>query len=119
MSSAPREAPPAATALVYSTFPALEPAESTARLLVEQRLVACANILPGMISVYRWANELERGEEVVLILKTTAEQAEEVVRAVRALHPYEQPAILVLPVSGGDAGYLAWIAAETRPLPPE
>lgn len=109
--------PPAA--LVYTTFPAIEAAEATARLLVEQRLVACANILPGMISVYRWAGELERGEEVAVLLKTTREKAEAVVAAVRALHPYEQPAILVLPVAGGDAGYLRWIADETSPRPPE
>ncbi|WP_454916978.1 divalent-cation tolerance protein CutA [Xanthobacter sediminis] len=109
---------PSPAALVYTTFPALEIAEATARLLVEQHLVACANILPGMVSIYRWEEELERGEEVVVVLKTTAERAEEVVAAVRALHPYAQPAILVLPVGGGDPGYLAWIAAETSPRPP-
>ncbi|MFG1401078.1 divalent-cation tolerance protein CutA [Xanthobacter sediminis] len=108
-----------ATALVYTTFPALEPAEATARLLVEQRLVACANILPGMVSIYRWAGEIERGEEVAMLLKTTAAHAEKVVATVRAIHPYEQPAILVVPVSGGDPGYLRWIATETEPLPPE
>ncbi|MGR7997479.1 MULTISPECIES: divalent-cation tolerance protein CutA [unclassified Xanthobacter] len=101
--------------LIYTTFPALQPAQETARLLVERRLVACANILPGMISIYRWAGELEQAEEVVLLLKTTAARAQAVVAEVRAFHPYEQPAVLTLPVSGGDAGYLAWIAAETRP----
>lgn len=106
---------PDAAVLIYTTFPGLEPAQDTARLLVERRLVACANILPGMISIYRWADELEQAEEVAVLLKTTAARAEAVVAEVRAFHPYEQPAILILPVRGGDPGYLAWIAAETAP----
>lgn len=99
--------------LVYSTFPTPDQAEAAARALVEQGLVACANIIPGMVSVYRWQGALERATEVVVILKTAADTADAVVAAVRAAHPYAVPAILVLPVTGGDAGYLAWIAAET------
>lgn len=101
--------------LVYTTFPTLAAAEEVARALVEARLVACANILPGMVSLYRWEGRTERSEEAVMILKTTAARAEAVVEAVRERHPYDLPAILVLPLEGGLAAYLAWIAGEVSP----
>ncbi|MFG1359490.1 divalent-cation tolerance protein CutA [Xanthobacter pseudotagetidis] len=99
--------------LVYTTFPDHAAAEEAARSLLDQRLVACTNILPGMVSLYRWEGRTERAEEVVMLLKTTAARADEVAAAVAGLHPYEVPAILVLPVEGGGAPFLAWIAAET------
>lgn len=98
--------------LVYCTFPSLAAAEEVARALVEARLAACGNILPQMVSVYRWEGRLERADEVVLLLKTTAARADEVVAAVHARHPHEVPAILVLPVAGGAPAFLGWIAAE-------
>lgn len=103
--------------LVYATFPSLEEAEAAARALVEARLAACANILPGMVSIYRWEGRIERADEVVLILKTTAARAAEVVEAVRRRHPYEVPAILVLPVEKGLPAFLAWIGAEVADTP--
>ncbi|MEP9349382.1 divalent-cation tolerance protein CutA [Xanthobacter sp. KR7-225] len=99
--------------LVYTTFPDRAAAEDAARALLEQRLVACANILPGMVSIYRWEGKTERAEEAVMLLKTTAARAAAVVEAVAARHPYEVPAILVLPVDGGGAPFLAWIGAQT------
>lgn len=101
--------------LVYTTFPDRTAAEEAARALLERRLIACANILPGMVSLYRWEGKTERAEEVVMLLKTTAARADAVVAvaAVAALHPYEVPAIVILPVAGGGAPFLAWIAAET------
>ncbi|MCG5236226.1 divalent-cation tolerance protein CutA [Xanthobacter oligotrophicus] len=103
--------------LVYTTFPSRDAAEEVARALVEARLVACANILPGMVSIFRWEGQVERADEVVMILKTTAARASDVVEAVRARHPYEIPAILVLPVEGGLAAYLGWIGAEVADAP--
>ncbi|MFG1374614.1 divalent-cation tolerance protein CutA [Xanthobacter oligotrophicus] len=103
--------------LVYTTFPSREAAENVARALVAERLVACANILPGMVSIYRWEGQVERADEVVMILKTTTARASDVVEAVRARHPYEVPAILVLPVEGGLAAYLGWIGAEVADAP--
>lgn len=103
--------------LVYTTFPARDGAEEVARALLEARLVACAHILPGMVSIYRWAGQVERADEVVMILKTTAARASDVVEAVRARHPYEVPAILVLPVEGGLDAYLGWIGAEVADEP--
>jgi periplasmic divalent cation tolerance protein len=99
--------------LVYTTWPSIVEAETAGRGIVERRLAACVNILPGMISHYWWQGALERGEEVVMILKTRARLAEAVRHAVRERHPYTTPAILVLPVEGGDPDYLAWIEAET------
>lgn len=99
--------------LVYTTFPDRTAAEEAACALLERRLIACANILPGMVSLYRWEGKTERAEEVVMLLKTTAARADAVVAAVAALHPYEVPAIVILPVAGGGAPFLAWIAAET------
>ncbi|MEP9351975.1 divalent-cation tolerance protein CutA [Xanthobacter sp. KR7-65] len=103
---------PAQPCLVYTTFPSLDDAETTGRALVEAGLVACANILPGMVSLYRWEGRTERGDEVVMLLKTTAGHAAAVVEAVRARHPYELPAIVVLPIAGGLPAYLDWIAGE-------
>ena len=98
---------------VYTIFPSLVEAEACAKVIVDQRLAACANILPGMISHYWWEGKLERGEEVVMIFKTRASLAEAVRAAVKETHSYTTPAILVLPVESLDAGYHAWIVGET------
>jgi periplasmic divalent cation tolerance protein len=99
--------------LVYATFPDLAMAESVAGILVRDRLAACVNLLPGMISVYEWQGQLERGGEIVAIIKTRAVLADAVVAAVRSQHSYDNPAILVLPVTGGSAQFAAWIAEQT------
>ena len=100
--------------LVYSTFPSLVTAEEAGRAVVEARLAACVNILPGMVSWYEWQGRLERGEEVVMIVKTRGALAESAMAAVRARHPYEEPALLVLPVAGGSPSYCGWILAQTE-----
>lgn len=99
---------------VYTTYPSIVEAEAAGRALVKDRLAACVNILPGMISHYRWEDTVERGEEVVMLIKTRAALAEAVRAAVRAEHTYETPAILVLPVESVDNTYLGWIVAETE-----
>jgi len=100
---------------VYTTYPSLVEAEKAGRAIVERRLAACVNILPGMISHYWWQGTLERGEEVVMIIKTRASLAEGVRQAVKELHSYTTPAILVLPIESVDQAYLGWIMAETEP----
>ena len=100
--------------LVYTTYPSIVEAEQAGRALVERRLCACVNILPGMISHYWWQGAIERGEEVVMIVKTRASLAEKVRAAVKASHSYATPSILVLPIQDGDPDYLAWIFAETE-----
>lgn len=101
------------TVLIYVTFGSLDAAERLGGELVEQRLAACVNILPRMISIYRWNGERQRDEEVVLIAKTREGRKTQVIDYVRQHHDYETPAILVLPVDGGSEAYLAWIAGET------
>ena len=99
--------------LVYTTYPSIVEAERAGRAIVEQRLAACVNILPGIVSHYWWQGKIERGEEAVMMLKTRAALGAAVGAAVRATHPYETPAILTVPVEGGDPGYIDWIIAET------
>jgi periplasmic divalent cation tolerance protein len=102
------------TVLVYTTWPSADQAEAAGRRLVEQKLCACVNILPGMVSVYAWEGKIERGEEAVMILKTTKARSAELMQAVRAAHPYDTPAIIELAVSAIDPRYGAWILAESR-----
>ena len=100
--------------LVYTTYPSVVEAEQAGRALVEQRLCACVNILPGMVSLYWWQGKVDRGEEVVMIIKTRASLAEPVRAAVKQMHSYSTPAILVLPVENVDPDYHAWIVVETQ-----
>jgi len=99
---------------VYTTYPSIVEAEQAGRAIVERRLAACVNILPGMISHYWWQGALERGEEVVMIIKTRASLAQAVSEAVKEMHSYATPAILVLPIESVDRAYLGWIMAETE-----
>ena len=100
--------------LVYTTWPSIVEAEKAGRDIVEKRLAACVNILPGMISHYWWEGKIERAEEVVMIVKTRATLAENVREAVKALHSYTTPAIMVLPVESADADYYRWILEEAK-----
>ena len=109
----PDQTAPDKPILIYTTFPDLAAADAAATRLVEARLIACANILPGMIAIYQWLGKTERNTEVVAILKTRAALAETVMADVKAHHPYTTPAMLALAPDGGSADYLAWIMAET------
>ena len=103
---------------VYTTWPTTVEAEAAGRTLVERRLAACVNILPGMISHYRWDGKVERGEETVMIVKTRASLASAVSDAVKDLHSYDTPAILVMPLESVEKGYFAWLLAETDGIVP-
>ena len=100
--------------LVYTTWPSIVEAERAGRAIVEKRLAACVNILPGMVSHYWWQGKIERAEEAVMIVKTRASLAEAVRAAVKEMHSYDTPAIMVLPVESVDADYYRWIVDETR-----
>ncbi len=100
--------------LVYTTYPSVVEAERAGRVLVQRRLCACVNILPGMISLYWWQGAVERGDEVVMIIKTRASLAEAVRSAVKEMHSYTTPAVLVIPLESVDPDYQAWIIAETQ-----
>ncbi len=98
---------------VYTTYPSIVEAERAGRALLERRLAACVNILPGMVSFYWWQGQIDRGDEVVMIIKTRASLAEPVRAAVKAMHSYTTPAILVIPLEAVDPSYHAWIEVET------
>jgi periplasmic divalent cation tolerance protein len=99
---------------VYTTYPSVVEAERAGRALVERRLCACVNILPGMISHYRWEGKVERGEETVMIIKTRASLAGDLSAAVKEMHSYSTPAILVLPLESVEPAYHKWLLAETE-----
>jgi periplasmic divalent cation tolerance protein len=98
---------------VYTTYPSIVEAEEAGRALVERRLCACVNILPGMVSHYWWNDALERGEEAVMIIKTRASLSGQVSAAVKEMHSYSTPAILVIPIESVEQSYFAWLLAET------
>jgi periplasmic divalent cation tolerance protein len=99
---------------VYTTYPSIVEAEQAGRALVERRLCACVNILPGMVSYYWWQGAIERADEVVMIIKTRGSLAEPVRAAVKDMHSHTTPAVLVIPIETVDADYHAWIVAETQ-----
>ena len=99
--------------LIYSTFPSPEAAEKVGRELVEQRLAACINILPGMTSIYHWENAIVRDSEAVMIIKTRQSLSGRVIEAAKALHPYTNPALVVLPIIDGSQDYVRWLMDET------
>lgn len=110
----PRTPPPIdEPVVVWTTWPDAARAAAGARMLVERRLAACVVTSTPVRSVYRWQGEVEEAEEVVTLAKTTRTRADAVLAALREIHPYEVPALLVLPVAAADPAYAAWIASET------
>jgi periplasmic divalent cation tolerance protein len=99
---------------VVSTAPDLERARALARALVEERLAACVSFQPGLNSVYRWKGAVEEANEVLLVIKTTAERLPELERAFARLHPYEVPELVALEPAHVAAPYLAWLVAEVE-----
>ena len=99
--------------LVYATFPSLDEAERIGGRLVDDGLAACVNILPGMVSIYVWQGQRQRDEECAMIIKSRASLADRIVETVRSLHPYDNPAVVVLDIAGGSPPFLEWILAQT------
>lgn len=91
------------------TAPDADTAERIARTVVEEKLAACANLLPQLRSIYRWQGKVEQASEVLLLLKTGRPWLEQLSDRVRALHPYEVPEIVALPIVAGSDKYLDWI----------
>lgn len=97
------------TRVALLTAPDLEVAERLVGALVEERVIACGNIIPALISIYRWQGAVERSGEVMIIVKTTAAEVPRLLERVPELHPYEVPEVLVLPVEAGYGPYLSWV----------
>lgn len=101
------------TRLLYVTAANSEEALHIANSLVAERLAACANILGPITSVYHWDGQLQHGQEVLMFLKTRLALVDAAVSRIKALHSYECPAIVVLPILGGHGEFLDWIRVET------
>jgi periplasmic divalent cation tolerance protein len=99
---------------VLTTVADRDAGAALARALLERRLAACVNIGAPVESLYHWRGRIETGHEVPLTIKTRASLYPEVEALIRELHDYELPEIVAVPVTGGHADYLAWIAEETR-----
>ena len=95
--------------LVLTTAGSQEEAEKIARALVERRLAACVNVIPQMRSIYRWEGNVEEARECLLLIKTTAVAADRVRDAIRELHSYELPEVIVIGIESGSEKYLNWI----------
>jgi len=111
MSASP-SSPPTDVLLVFITCPAGS-ADALGAALVEARLAACVNALPGLRSVYRWQGQLERSDETLLIAKTSRTRYAALEAEVRRLHPYELPEIVTVNVAGGLPAYLQWVHDST------
>lgn len=99
--------------LVYCTCPDADTAARIARTLVEQRLAACVNIVPGLRSIYRWKDALHDDAECLLLIKTQAARIPALTESIRTQHPYELPEVIAVPVVAGLEAYLDWIRNTT------
>ncbi|HEY4055581.1 MAG TPA: divalent-cation tolerance protein CutA [Kofleriaceae bacterium] len=102
--------------VVLSTFPTPDKAAEVGRILVEERLCACVNLVPGIRSIYRWQGAISDETETLALIKTTADRIDVLKARIATLHPYEVPEILELDIAGGAASYLAWVVEQTRTL---
>ena len=103
--------------LVITNFPDRASALALAQKLVDERLAACVNVLADCTSVYRWQEKIENASEVPVLIKTLAQHYPRVEQAVKAMHPYELPEIIAVPISNGLPAYMQWMAAETLAFP--
>ena len=99
--------------MVYITAEDEAEAKALGRALVEARLAACANVLPGVTPIYWWDGKVEEGSEVALIAKTRADLVERLTAFVKERHSYDCPCVVALPIAAGNTAFLDWIAAET------
>lgn len=99
---------------VLITIPDTELGERIGRVLVEERLAACASLVPGVTSVFWWEGAVQQSEEALLILKTTAACCQALEARVMELHPYDVPEVLAFEVRDGHEPYLAWVRGEVR-----
>lgn len=101
--------------ICLSTCPDRAAAERIADALVEERLAACVNIVPGLTSVYRWQDQIRRDEELLLVIKTHSDRLDALRQRIDELHPYELPELIAVEAADGLPAYLDWVRAETRP----
>jgi periplasmic divalent cation tolerance protein len=103
--------------LIYVTAQNMTEARSIAETIVQERLVACVNILPGVESIYHWEGKVCKENEAVLIAKTRESLVSDLIDRVTRLHRYEVPCIIAVPIADGNPAYLRWIGEETKRIP--
>lgn len=101
--------------IVHCSCPNGQVADTLARALVNERLAACVQAVANVRSTYRWEGQLEQADEVLLLMKTTADRLDALTARIHALHPYEVPEVLAFEAVGGSAAYIQWLDAGTRP----
>jgi periplasmic divalent cation tolerance protein len=101
--------------LILVTAPSREVGEQISMKLIEERLAACVNLVGPILSTYRWEETIQKDEEVLLLIKTQAEQFDRVAECVRQNHPYLVPEVIGVTISHGLSSYLDWINKETAP----
>lgn len=101
--------------VAFTTAPDAATAEALARRLVDARVAACVQVVPGLRSVYRWQGDVAVDDEVQLVVKTTADRFDAVDALVREHHPYAVPELVAVPAVRGSADYLAWLRDATQP----
>lgn len=102
---------------IYCTYPDIDTAKKAVHSLLERRLVACANIIPGMHSIYRWQNKVEESNEVIVIFKTQSQLFEACKVEIKKEHPYQVPCILEIEIKQGDQAFLNWLKDEANAAP--
>lgn len=109
------ESTPTGAVQVVTTTGSKDEADRLARVAVEARLAACAQVLGPIASTYRWRGAVETAEEWMVVMKTAADRADALTESLLHEHSYDEPEIVTLPIAGGSAGYLSWVKEETRP----
>lgn len=95
--------------MIYCTVENVAEGEKIARHLLDKQLIACCNIIPGLISIYRWEGNIEKSEEALLLIKSTCDKYPEIERAILEQHSYDVPEILSVPIREGSNAYLEWM----------
>lgn len=102
------------TRIIYITTENKDEARTVGKVLVEERLVACVNIIDGMESMFWWEGEAQSESETILIAKTTADRLDDVTTRVKEVHSYDCPCVVALPIQGGNPEFLSWIGEEVK-----
>jgi periplasmic divalent cation tolerance protein len=100
--------------IVLTTFPVDRDADQFGKTLVEEHLAACVNVLPPMTSIYSWKGSIEKSDERQVVIKTSSVRVRELETRIKALHPYDVPEFVVIPILEGSHDYLSWVSENTR-----
>lgn len=100
--------------VILSTTQNLEEAKTIADFIVKNHLAACVNIIPTVLSVYEWENEIKNDNEALMIIKTSKEQIESVIKKIKELHSYSVPEIICLDVTDGNQDYINWVLKQSK-----